>query len=128
MTSKQVDKFLKMGTHKDLIVWQKSISLVKQIYVETKSFPNEELFGLVSQMRRSSISVPSNIAEGFGRGSKKECTHFVYIALGSASELETQIIISRELEYLPEIVYQTLNALLNEIIKMLSALINSLKQ
>ncbi|GAB6010121.1 four helix bundle protein [Dysgonomonas reticulitermitis] len=117
-----------MGTHKDLIVWQKSISLVKQIYLETKSFPNEELFGLVSQMRRSSVSVPSNIAEGFGRGSKKECTHFVYIALGSASELETQIIISRELEYLSEIVYQTLNALLNEIIKMLSALINSLKQ
>jgi four helix bundle protein len=117
-----------MGTHKDLTVWQKSISLVKQIYVETKSFPNEELFGLVSQMRRSSISIPSNIAEGHGRGTIKERMHFIYIALGSASELETQLIISKELEYLSETIFLSLSSLLGEIIRMLSALINSLKQ
>ncbi|MBB4036151.1 four helix bundle protein [Dysgonomonas hofstadii] len=116
-----------MGTHKDLKVWQKSINLVKLVYVETKSFPKEELFGLISQMRRSAVSIPSNIAEGFGRGSKKECEHFTYIALGSASELETQLIISKELEYIKNEEYQTLNLLLSEIIKMLSALINSMK-
>lgn len=116
-----------MGTHKDLNVWQESIGLVKQIYVETKSFPNEELFGLVSQMRRSSVSVPSNIAEGHGRGTIKERIHFIYIALGSASELETQLIISRELGYISEAVFLSLNSLLNEIIRMLSALINSLR-
>jgi len=117
-----------MGTHKDLIVWQKSIHLVKVVYVETKSFPKEELFGLVSQMRKSAVSIPSNIAEGFGRGSKKECEHFAYIALGSASELETQFIISKELDYINEYNFATMSSLLNEIIKMLSALIASLKK
>lgn len=116
-----------MGTHKDLKVWQKSINLVKLIYVETKSFPKEELFGLVSQMRRSAVSIPSNIAEGFGRSSRKECEHFSYIALGSASELETQLIISKELDYIENEKYLSLSFLLNEIIKMLSALINSMK-
>ncbi|NDV79639.1 four helix bundle protein [Dysgonomonas sp. 511] len=117
-----------MGTHKDLTVWQKSIHLVKMIYVETKSFPKEELFGLISQMRRSAVSIPSNIAEGFGRGSKKECEHFVYIALGSASELETQLIIAKELDYFSGDKFNTLNMILTEIIKMLSALINSMKK
>jgi len=116
-----------MGTHKDLIVWQKSICLVKQIYVETKIFPKEELFGLISQMRRSSVSIASNIAEGYGRGSKKECEHFIYIALGSASELETQLIISKELDYIENVRFQNLSFLVNEIIKMLSSLINSIK-
>jgi len=116
-----------MGTHKDLIVWKESIDFVKNIYTETKHFPNEELFGLVSQMRRSAVSIPSNIAEGYGRQSKKECERFAYIALGSASELETQLIISKELNYLEESVLIRMDSSLNEIIKMLSSLINSMK-
>ena len=73
-------------THKDLIVWQKSIILVKQIYQVTRSFPHEELMGISSQMRRAAISIPSNIAEGYGRATTRELLHFLYIALGSASE------------------------------------------
>lgn len=117
-----------MAIHKNLKVWQKSIELVKLIYVNTKSFPKEELFGLMSQMRRAVVSIPSNIAEGYGRNSIKECERFLYIALGSASELETQLIISKELEYISDDKFRSLDFLLNEIIKMLSALINSLKK
>lgn len=99
-----------MALHKNLTVWKKRIELVKLIYLNTKSYPKEELFGLVSQIRRSVVSIPSNIAEGYGRGSKKECEHFLYIALGSASELETQLIISNELEYLSEDNFQLLDS------------------
>ena len=71
-----------MNTHKDLIVWKKGIELVKNIYLITNSFPNSEQFGLISQMRRCAVSIPSNIAEGCGRNSNKELIHFLYIALG----------------------------------------------
>ena len=91
-----------MGVHKDLIVWQKGIGLVKLVYAATASFPADEVYGLVSQMKRSAISIPSNIAEGFGRGSKKECKRFVHIALGSAIELDTQLIISQELGFIKQ--------------------------
>lgn len=117
-----------MATHKDLIVWKKSIFLVKRIYEETRNFPKEEVMGITSQMRRSSLSVPSNIAEGFGRDSDKELLHFLYIALGSASELDTQIIICKELNLFVNLnVYLELYNLNNEIIRMLTALINSRK-
>lgn len=116
-----------MSTHKNLIVWQKSLLLVKEIYAKTQDFPKDELFGLISQIRRSAVSIPSNIAEGYGRESKKECLRFLYIALGSASELETQLIISKELDYINSNNYLLLESLLNEIIKMLSALIKTLK-
>ena len=113
--------------HKDLIVWQKSIALVSHIYKQTNAYPQSELFGLTSQMRRSAISIPSNIAEGCGRNSGKELAQFLNIALGSASELETQVIISCNLGFLQkENIRETLN-LLNEIIRMISALIKSLK-
>ena len=82
-----------MKTHKDLNVWNRSIELVITIYKVTKDFPKEETYGLISQMRRSAISVPSNIAEGAARQSKKEFRQFLYIASGSVSELETQLII-----------------------------------
>lgn len=117
-----------MRTHKDLIVWQKSIELVKLIYKETQLFPKEELFGLVSQMRRAAVSIPSNIAEGYGRESKKECRHFVYISLGSASELETQLIIAKELDFMKEEAYICLISIVNEVIRMLSSLIKSLNE
>lgn len=88
-----------MKTHKDLDVWKLSIDLVEIIYRETRSFPREELYGITSQMRRAAFAIPSNIAEGFARFSEKETLHFLYISLGSLSELDTQIIISKRLEF-----------------------------
>lgn len=83
--------------YKDLIVWQKAIKLVILIYDLTKAFPQNEIYGITSQMRRSSVSIPSNIAEGSKRRTKKDFEHFLSIALGSAAELETQLIISENL-------------------------------
>jgi four helix bundle protein len=117
-----------MKTHKDLIVWQKGIELVKSVYLQTNTFPKEELYGLTSQIRRSVVSIPSNIAEGCGRRSDKELIQFLYIALGSASELETQLIISKELSFMNNESFEKLSSLNNEVIKLLSALLNSLKK
>ena len=86
--------------HKDLDVWKKSMDLVEGVYRLTKSFPDSEKYGLTNQMRRCAVSIPSNIAEGAGRNSKKEFKQFLYISLGSISELETQLIISSKLNYL----------------------------
>jgi four helix bundle protein len=88
-----------MRTHKDLEIWQKGIELVENIYKLTYRFSKEEIYGLVSQMRRAAISFPSNLAEGAARSSRKEFIQFVYIALGTLSELETQVIISLKLGY-----------------------------
>jgi four helix bundle protein len=85
-----------------LRIWQIGIEVVKDIYILTKKFPKEELYGLTSQMRRSAVSIPSNIAEGFRRYHNKEYKQFLYIALGSCAELETQIIIANELDYINE--------------------------
>ena len=90
----------KMKTHKNLEIWQLGIELVTKIYEITRNFPKEELYGLSSQMRRSAISFPSNIAEGAARNSQKEFLQFLYISLGSLSELETQLIISKNLGFL----------------------------
>ncbi|CAD7772704.1 MAG: 23S rRNA-intervening sequence protein [Candidatus Methanoperedenaceae archaeon GB50] len=91
-----------MVTHKDLDVWKIGIELIKQVYEITNLFPNEETYGLISQMRRSAISIPSNISEGAARNSKKEFIQFLYISLGSLAELETQMVISTELGYIPQ--------------------------
>ena len=112
-----------MGNHKELVVWQKSITLVKLVYQQTGSFPSDERFGLTNQMRRCSVSIPSNIAEGFGRGSDKELTQFLRISLGSSSELDTQLILSKELHYMDEKRYNELSTLNEEVAKMLSSLI-----
>ena len=106
--------------HKDLEVWKKSMDLVSNIYKITDSFPNKELYGLTNQIRRSAVSVPSNIAEGAARNSKKEFIQFLYIALGSLSEFETQIIIAHRLEYL-----NNLDTLLEDL-KFVQKLINGL--
>ena len=87
-------------THKDLKIWKEGIDLIISIYKLTKEFPNEELYGMTSQMRRAAVSYPSNIAEGAARSSNNEYIRFLYIALGSLSELETQIIISEKLHYI----------------------------
>ncbi|MEN3189380.1 MAG: four helix bundle protein [Atribacterota bacterium] len=90
----------KIKNFQDLRIWQKGIEIVKDIYILSKKFPKEELYGLTSQMRRSVVSIPSNIAEGFRRYHNKEYKQFLYIALGSCAELETQIIIANELNYI----------------------------
>ena len=99
-----------MKTHKDLDIWKRGIGLVTDVYKLTKNFPKEETYGLSSQMRRAAVSYPSNIAEGAARNSKADYNRFVYIALGSLSELETQVIIPKNLEYSSDI-----EKLLNEI-------------
>ena len=114
-----------MTTHKDLNVWKKSMNLGVLIYKLTGQFPKEELFGLASQMRRASVSIPSNIAEGHGRNSEKELIRFLYIQLGSASELETQLLLSYKLGFLNEDSFNHLNDNNNEVIKMLTSLIRS---
>ena len=88
-----------MGTHEDLDVWKLSMDLVVDIYKLTKSFPDDEKFGLITQLKRASVSVPSNIAEGAARKSDKEYIQFLYIALGSLTEIETQLIISERLGF-----------------------------
>ena len=92
----------KVSHYKDLDVWKKGIDIVKAVYKNTKDFPSEEKFGLAMQMQRAAVSIPSNIAEGFRRNYHKEFKQFLHIALGSCAELETQIIISKELSYLAE--------------------------
>jgi len=89
-----------MMTHKDLDVWKESIDLAKDMYKLTGQFPKEELYNLTSQIRRCAVSIPSNIAEGAARKSKKEFINFLYVALGSCAELETQLIISKELGFI----------------------------
>lgn len=115
-------------SYKDLIVWQKAIQLVKEIFILTKSFPNSELYGLISQMRRSAVSIPSNIAEGYGRGSPKEYAQFYSIAYGSALELETQIIITKELGFTEVKKFDKVERLLVEVSKMLNAMTNTMKK
>ena len=89
-----------MMTHKDLDIWNEGIELVEEVYKPTAEFPKEEIYGLTNQMRRASVSVPSNISEGAARSGKKEFIKFLYVALGSLAELETKTIISEKLGYL----------------------------
>jgi len=110
------------GNYKNLIVWQKSIILVKDIYKLTQSFPAEEKFGLVSQMRRAVVSIPSNIAEGQARRTTGDYVRFVSNAEGSLAELETQLIISIELKFCTKDEVQDCFSLMLEIRKMLNAL------
>ena len=112
-----------MKTHKDLIVWKKSIQLVKSIYVLTNDFPKNEIYGIISQFRRAAVSIPSNIAEGAARGSTKEFIRFLYISLGSLSEIETLVIISEEIKIMPG---SNINTEITEIRTMLTALIRKL--
>ena len=112
-----------MKTHKDLNVWKESISLVTLIYEKTKLFPKDELFSLTSQIRRSAISIPSNISEGAARESNKEFLRFLFIAQGSVAELDTQLIIANNLKYLGKEDYLQIYEKLAEIRKMLAGLI-----
>ena len=111
---------------KDLRIWQKGIEVVTDIYILTKKFPKEELYGLTSQIRRSAISIPSNIAEGFRRYHNKEYKQFLYITLGSCAELETPIAIANNLKYITEDEEIELTEKLDHICRMTTNLIKRL--
>lgn len=108
-----------MRKYKDLKIWKRSVDLSTEIYRLTSTFPSEEKYGLVSQMRRSSISVPSNIAEGAGRSSDKEFKRFLDISYGSLYELQTQIIISHNLGFVEEKFFEKIEGEIIEIQKMI---------
>ena len=112
-----------MGTFKDLLVWKKGMELAKLVYQCTSDFPVEERFGLVAQLRRCAVSIPSNIAEGFGRCTDKDLVHFLYMALGSCNELETQMILSYDLSFVDAGRFREIEILINEITKILGSLI-----
>ncbi len=113
-------------SYKDLLIWQKGILIVKMVYESFENFPKDEIFGLQSQIKRATVSIPSNIAEGWGRSSTQSYLHFLKIARGSLFELETQIIIAKELNFLTEIRYKEIIELITEESKMLNAFIKSI--
>ena len=112
-----------MNNYKELIVWQKSIMLVKSIYNVSSQLPSDEKFGLISQIRRCAVSIPSNIAEGAGRTSNKEFAHFLEIAYGSSFELETQLLLCVDLNFLPKDIVELIITELQEIQKIIYKLI-----
>lgn len=114
--------------YKELIVWQKSRLLVKSVYLQTKKLPRDELFGLTNQVRRAVVSIPSNIAEGYNRHSDKEFIHFLKIAKGSAAEVETQLILCMDLEYLAESDIRETLSLVGEVLRMLGSLIIAMER
>jgi len=116
-----------LKSFKELKVWQKSYKLCLHIYKVTKLFPKDEMYGLTSQIRRSAVSIPSNIAEGYGRKTTLEYVRFLYIAYGSVCELETQTMLSGDLDYVGKSRLQKLRAEIGDVERMLKALIKSLE-
>ncbi|MBI1836172.1 MAG: four helix bundle protein [Flavobacteriia bacterium] len=119
----------KIKSYKDLLIWQKGISIPNLVYTLLKSFPNEEMYALTSQLKSSTISVPSNIAEGFGRNSVKSYLNFLKISRGSLFELETQLIITENQNYIQDIeLYNKIMGLIIEEGKMINSYINKFEQ
>lgn len=116
-----------MKTFRDLLVWQKSMSFVTEIYKASKSFPKEEMYGLTSQLRRCAVSIPSNISEGYGREGLNDYLRFLNIAIASLFELQTQLEIAFNLEYIKKDRFEELYELSREIERMLSSFIRSIK-
>jgi four helix bundle protein len=117
-----------MRPHEKLDVWKKAIAFVVRLYKTTEKFPKEERFGLTSQLRRAAVSIPANIAEGAGRKSYKEFAHFLSNSQGSASELETELLIAVRLGYVEDRTYRVLRSSLDEIGRMLTGLHQHLEQ
>ena len=117
----------KVRSYEDLLVWQKAVDLSTEIFLITKTFPQEELYGLSSQMRRCAFSAPSNIAEGSERGSDNEFSRFINIALGSLAELKTQLIIAERVLIISQEKSGNLKIKVDEISKMLKSLRNKIK-
>ena len=115
-------------SYKDLLIWQKGIKIVTLIYQLVKPFPNEELYSLSNQLKRASVSIPSNITEGYGRNTDKSFSHFLDIARGSLFEIETQLIIAKELGFISnEELFQELLLQIEEESKMINAFSKTLK-
>ncbi|MFA5129303.1 MAG: four helix bundle protein [Patescibacteria group bacterium] len=119
-------KHMKIQSHKDLQAWQYGYQLAKEVYILTKSFPSDERFGIISQLRRAAISVPSNIAEGYHRGSRNEYKQFCRIAYGSASEVETQLALAKDLGMAPNDAFQNVESTVLSTLKLLNSLCRSL--
>jgi four helix bundle protein len=117
----------KLKNYKDLKVWQRAYQLCLEIYKITKGFPDEEKYGLTSQLRRAAVSVPSNIAEGYGRKTTPEYIQFLYIAYGSICEIGTQILLAGDLGYIESVKLEMLHEGVGEVERMLKALIKSLE-
>ena len=116
-----------MGKHyKDLAAWQKAMGLVELVYIGTEHFPKHELYGLASQMRRAAVSIPSNIAEGQARFSRRDFRHFLRTARGSLAELETQVLIAQRLKYIHQTSVDTILPSIDEVSRILSGLISSI--
>ncbi len=115
-----------MNSFRDLKVWQKAVRLAIEIYTLTEKFPREEIYGLTSQMRRSAVSIASNIAEGRNRGTRKEFSQFLRISLGSCAELSTQIDIAKRLSKIKMNDFSNVESLLTEIMKMVYTMVNKL--
>jgi len=116
-----------MKDFRQLKVWEKSHQLALAVYRATRVFPKEELYGLTSQIRRASMSIPTNIAEGCGRNTDAEFARFLQIAMGSASETEYQLILARDLEFLPKEVYEKLHNDTEEVKRMVASLLKTLR-
>ena len=115
-------------SYKDLLIWQKGIKIVILVYQLVKSFPKEEIYALTSQLKRASVSIPSNIAEGYGRNSDKSFSHFLDISRGSLFEIETQLIIAKELGFISDdSLYQEILSQIEEESKMINAFSKTLK-
>lgn len=117
-----------LKSYKELIVWQKAMQLVEEVFILTDTFPKSEIYGIISQMRRAAISIPSNIAEGYGRKSAKEYSQFYSIAYGSALELETQIIIAKRLGLANVNRFKKSEDLLEEVLKMLNVMTSRMRK
>jgi len=115
-----------MQSYKDLIVWQKGIRLVSEIYRVTEKFPKSEMFGLTSQIRRAAVSIPANLAEGYARKHRAEYIQFVKIAFGSGAELETHLLIAQNLKFIKKEEAAEAEVLLDEVMRMLNKLSSSL--
>lgn len=116
-----------MRNFRELEIWKESMVLVKQVYQITKEFPPAELYGLVSQINRCAVSIPSNISEGCSKNSNKEFVRFLEISIGSAFELETQLLLSLDLEYIEEVKFNEVLAILSGLQKKINAFIKSVK-
>lgn len=115
---------MKISSYKDLVVWQKSVTLTKEVYHATNLLPREEMYGLTSQMRRSAVSVPSDIAEGYQRRGRTEFVQFLSIAKGSLAELQTQVLISKDIY--KTVKFDTIELLIEEVQKMLFVMTSKL--
>lgn len=119
---------MRIKSYKELIVWKKAMELVKEVYWLTEVFPKDELYGLKSQMERAAVSIPSQIAEGYLRQHRKEYLHFLSISLGSAAELETQILVCKSISKFKHIDFKKAEKLIEEVMKMLYVMMKKIEE